>query len=73
MFSIHLLLVGHLGCYHSLDIVNNAAINIDVQVHIPFLKFSIPLFNSSFLFCVVIFNSYIFLFIVSFCVCGSLL
>jgi hypothetical protein len=24
--------VGHLGCLHTLDIVNSAAINMDVQV-----------------------------------------
>jgi hypothetical protein len=29
---IHLSVVGHLGSFHSLGIVNNAAINMSVQV-----------------------------------------
>jgi hypothetical protein len=32
IFSIHLSVVGHLGCFKSLAIVNSAAINIGVQV-----------------------------------------
>jgi hypothetical protein len=31
IFLIHSSVVGHLGCSHSLAIVNSAAINIDVQ------------------------------------------
>jgi hypothetical protein len=32
IFLIHLSVVGHLGCFHSLDMVNSAAINMGVQV-----------------------------------------
>jgi hypothetical protein len=41
IFLIHLSVVGHLGCFHNLAIVNSAAINRGVQVvwhnlcHIP--------------------------------------
>jgi hypothetical protein len=32
IFLIHLSVVGHLGCFHNLAVVNRAAINIGVQV-----------------------------------------
>jgi hypothetical protein len=32
IFLIHSSVVGHRGCFHSLGIVNSAAINMDVQV-----------------------------------------
>jgi hypothetical protein len=31
-FLIHLSAVGHLGCFHSMASVNNAAINVGMQV-----------------------------------------
>jgi hypothetical protein len=33
-FLIHLTVVGNLGCFHSLAIVNSAAINMGVQVYL---------------------------------------
>jgi hypothetical protein len=32
IFLIHLSVVGHLGCFHNLAIVNSAAINLGGQV-----------------------------------------
>jgi hypothetical protein len=32
VFLIHLSVMGHLGCFHNLAIVNSAAINTGVQV-----------------------------------------
>jgi hypothetical protein len=32
IFLIHLTVVRHLGCFHSLSIVNSATINMGVQV-----------------------------------------
>ena len=31
---IHLSVVGHLGCFHFLSVMNNAAMNIHVQVFV---------------------------------------
>jgi hypothetical protein len=36
IFLIHSLVVGHLGCFHSLAIVNSATINIGV--HVPLIQ-----------------------------------
>ena len=36
IFLIHSFVHGHLGCFHVLDIVNSAAVNM--QVHVSFLR-----------------------------------
>jgi hypothetical protein len=42
IFSIHSSVVGHLGCFQSLAIVNSAKINVGVQVALLFPAY-IPL------------------------------
>ena len=41
IFFIHLSVGGHLGCFHDLDIVNSAAVNIGVHI-----SFEISIFFS---------------------------
>ena len=37
---IHLSIDGHLGCFHFLSIVNNAIVNIDMQISVGVLTFN---------------------------------
>lgn len=42
IFFIHLYIDGHLYCFHLLVILNNVAVNMDVQISLPD-----PTFNTS--------------------------
>ena len=35
IFFIHSSISGHVGCFHVLDIINKAAVNMEVQISFP--------------------------------------